>query len=70
MSAKGTDTFHFNKDARYEPYRVTGLVQRHRPNHPNCDFSQAHNLFSDVMCDNGKKNTINNIAGHMATVPE
>lgn len=47
-SASGVNTFAFNKDARYEPYRITGLVARHKPNHPNCDFKQAGNLFRIV----------------------
>lgn len=64
-----SNTFSFNKDHRYEPYRITGLVARHRPNHPNCDFTQPGNLFRKVMCDTGRKNTITNVGGHMASVP-
>ena len=68
-SQNNTNTFSFNKDARYEPYRVTGLVMRHRSNHPNCDFTQPGNLFRKVLCETGRKNMINNIGGHMAPVP-
>lgn len=50
-SYKGVNTFAVDKDARFEPYRVTGLVARHRPNHPNCDFSQPGTLFRKVMTD-------------------
>jgi catalase len=42
-------TFSFSEDARYSPYRVTGLVARHRPNHPNSDFKQPGDLFRNVM---------------------
>jgi len=49
MGPGNQNTFLFNKDARYEPYRVTGLVARHRPNHPNDDFTQPGILFRKVM---------------------
>lgn len=48
---------------------MTGLVARHRPNHPNCDFAQAGTLFRKVFCDQGRKNAITNIYGSMAGVP-
>ena len=63
-----TNTFAYNSEARYEPYRVTGLVARHKPAHPNCDFSQPGTLFRKVMCDTNKKNTIGNLAAHMSNV--
>ena len=63
------NTFEFNKDARYEPYRVTGLVMRHRPNHPNCDFAQCGNLFRKVLEEVGRKSIITNIGNHMSTTP-
>ena len=63
------NTFAFNKDARYEPYRITGLVSRHRPNHPNCDFTQPGNLFRKVMPDEGRKCTVQNAGNHMSSVP-
>lgn len=47
----GVNTFKFDTEARFAPYRVTGLVARHRPNHPNCDFTQPGNLFRKVMND-------------------
>jgi len=43
-------------------------VARHRPNHPNCDFSQPGTLFRKVMCDQMRKNTISNLAGSMGGV--
>jgi len=48
---------------------VTGLVARHKPNHPNCDFQQPGTLFRKVMNDTMKRNTINNVAKHMGGVP-
>ena len=48
---------------------MTGLVARHKPNHPNCDFSQPGSLFRKVMCPTMKQHTIANIAGSMKGVP-
>lgn len=62
-------TFTFSEDAKYSPYRVTGLVGRHRPNHPNCDFKQPGDLFRNVMDDVQRKHTIENASDHMKTVP-
>lgn len=61
--------FSFSEDARYSPYRVTGLVGRHRPNHPNCDFQQPGILFRQVVDSTMREHMINNIAGHMKDVP-
>lgn len=47
----GNNIYTVEQDAKFEPYRVTGLVARHRPNHPNCDFSQPGTLFRKVMSD-------------------
>lgn len=58
----------FNSEARYEPYKVTGLVARHKPNHPNCDFSQPGTLFRKVMCNTMKEHTIRNVACSMKGV--
>ena len=68
-SSSGTNTFGFNKEAKYEPYRITGLVARHKPNHPNCDFKQPGNLFRKVHTDEARKNAIKNTAEHMRPVP-
>jgi catalase len=65
----GKNTFNFNEEGKYSPYRVTGLVARHKPNHPNSDFAQPGVLFRKVMCDKAKRNTICNVAGHMKEVP-
>lgn len=64
----GKNTFMFNSEARYEPYKVTGLVARHKPNHPNCDFSQPGTLFRKVMCNTMKEHTIRNVACSMKGV--
>lgn len=69
MGSNRTNTFLFNKDARYEPYRVTGLVARHKPNHPNDDFTQPGILFRKVMDEPARQATIKNLADHMKTVP-
>lgn len=69
MGPNRTNTFLFNKDARYEPYRVTGLVARHRPNHPNDDFTQPGILFRKVMNEEARKSTIKNLADHISPVP-
>ena len=68
MHEGATNTFNFNSEARYEPYRVTGLVARHKPAHPNCDFSQPGTLFRKVMSDQDKRNTIGNLVAHMSGV--
>lgn len=68
MFEGNSNTFAYNTEARYEPYRVTGLVARHRPAHPNCDFAQPGILFRKVMCDTMKQNTIGNIVAHMSNV--
>lgn len=48
---------------------MTGLVARHRPSHPNCDFSQPGTLFRKVMSDRDREHTVSNIAKHMNGVP-
>lgn len=65
----GNNTFSFHTDARYEPYRITGLVARHKPNHPNCDFKQPGNLFRTVFCDSRRTANITTTAEHMRPVP-
>jgi catalase len=66
---QGKNTFMFNAEAKYEPYKVTGLVARHKPNHPNCDFEQPGALFRRVFCDTMRKHTIGNIVRSMNGVP-
>lgn len=68
MFEGNSNTFKFNSEARYEPYRVTGLVARHKPAHPNCDFSQPGTLYRKVFDDNMKKNTVGNLVAHMSGV--
>lgn len=48
---------------------MTGLVARHRPNHPNCDFTQPGNLFRKVFCEQQRKEIVQNVSGHMKGVP-
>ena len=44
------------------------MVARHRPNHPNCDFSQPGTLFRKVMTDKHRDILISNIARTINTV--
>jgi catalase len=64
----GGNTFTFNEDARYAPYKVTGLVARVRPGTPDNDYAQPGTLFRKVMCDQAKKNTIFNFVSAMKGV--
>ena len=66
---KGGNTFSFNSEAKYEPYKVTGLVARHKPNHPNCDFSQPGTLFRKVFDDVMRDHTVRTIADGMGSIP-
>jgi len=68
-SVKGFNSFSFESDARFEPYRTTGLVARHRPNHPNCDFTQPGNLFRKVFNQKERDTICTVISGHMKGVP-
>lgn len=54
-----------NKSAVLSSFRVTGLVQRYRPAHPNCDFAQPGALFRKVMTAEDRTHLINNISGHL-----
>ena len=66
---KGENTFTFNADAKLSPYKITGLVARHKPNHPNSDFSQPGTLFRKVMDDEMRTHTIESICKTLKTVP-
>ncbi len=48
---------------------MTGLVARHRPNHPNDDFSQPGLLFRKSFDDQSRQTTIKTIAGSMKGIP-
>jgi len=61
--------FQFSEHAKYSPYRITGLVARHKPNHPNSDFEQPGNLFRKVLKEDERQRLIKNVAGHMKDVP-
>lgn len=60
-----SNTFTFNSEARYSPYRVTGIVGRFKPNHPNCDFFQPGQLFRKVFSEEDRKSTIEVMGGSM-----
>jgi catalase len=47
------------------PYKVTGLVQRYTPRHPNDDFAQPGALFRKVMKETDREHLIGNIVGHL-----
>lgn len=61
--------FQFDKSPTYSPYRTTGLVARHKPNHPNSDFEQPGTLFRKVLKEEERQSLITNIANHMKSVP-
>ena len=44
---------------------MTGLVARHKPNHPNCDFSQPGTLYRKVFDNTMREHTVKTIAGAM-----
>ena len=44
---------------------MTGLVARHKPNHPNCDFSQPGTLFRKVFDSTMRDHTISTVSGAM-----
>jgi catalase len=46
-------------------YKVTGMVQRHVSNHPNCDFAQPGALFRKVMTEDARTRLINTISAHI-----
>lgn len=54
-----------NPEAQQTQYRITGLVGRFKPSHPNCDFQQAGNLFRTVMKPEERQRLISNIHGHL-----
>lgn len=52
-------------ETKLSTQRVTGLVGRFKPAHPNDDFSQPGALFRKVMTEQARANTISNIVGHI-----
>lgn len=54
-----------NKSYALNSFRVSGLVQRYRAAHPNCDFAQPGALFRKVMTPQDRTNLISNIVGHL-----
>ncbi len=63
------NSFHiydFKTEARYAPYRITGVIGRFKPAHPNDDFAQAGELYRKVFTDKQKNNIVNNLARDLA----
>ena len=58
-------TYEVNKSAANSSQKVTGLVQRYKPAHPNCDFAQPGALFRKVMTDVDRNHLISNIVGNL-----
>jgi catalase len=44
-------------------------VARHKPNHPNCDFTQPGNLFRKVFNDEMREHTVDTIVKTMKNIP-
>ncbi len=57
--------YEFRTDARYAPYRVTGVLGRFKPGHPNDDFAQPGALFRKVMSEKQRAWLLENIGGHL-----
>jgi catalase len=53
------------KSVANAPFKVTGMVQRYTPRHPNDDFAQPGALFRKVMKDVDRDHLIENITGHL-----
>jgi catalase len=64
----GKNTFLFRPEVRYAPYRVTGLVQRIRPSHPDDDFVQPTTLYRKVWTDKERNTLIHNLTLSMKGV--
>jgi catalase len=47
------------------PFKVTGLVQRHVVNHPNCDFAQPGTLYRKIMTEDARTRLVNTISAHI-----
>jgi len=54
-----------DREQATSPYKVTGLVQRYTPRHPNDDFAQPGALFRKVMKDTDRDHLISNVVGHL-----
>lgn len=51
--------------AKFSSFKVTGLVQRYKPNFPNSDFEQPGTLFRKVMKNEDRDHLVSNIVGHL-----
>ena len=54
-----------NDKYKWSSFKVNGLVQRYKPNHPNCDFAQPGALYRKVLNAQAKTNLVKNIVGHL-----
>jgi catalase len=54
-----------NEKYHIAPFKVTGLVQRYVPKHPNCDFAQPGSLYRKVMSNTDRTHLVNNIVGNL-----
>ncbi|CAD8092429.1 unnamed protein product [Paramecium sonneborni] len=52
-------------ETKTSQYRVTGLIGRYKPSHPNDDFAQPGVLYRKVMNDFERQWLITNIVGHL-----
>ncbi|KAM3127004.1 hypothetical protein pb186bvf_020883 [Paramecium bursaria] len=52
-------------ESKTSQFRVTGLIGRYKPAHPNDDFAQPGALFRKVMNDQQRTNLIDNVVGHL-----
>jgi catalase len=57
--------FSMRPDAKHYSYRVTGLVARYKPAHPNDDFAQGGALYRKVMKDVDRDHLVSNVTGHI-----
>lgn len=51
------------KEMENTSFPIRGLAARYKPNHPNCDFMQAGDLYTKVMKDQDRTNLISNLTG-------
>ena len=60
--------FNVREDARYKPYKVTGLIARVRPLHPDNNFIQPGTLYRQVWKDEERKAQILNLTTSLTGV--
>lgn len=57
--------FTFSSASKNSALPVRGAIGRYKPNHPNCDFQQAGDLYRKVMTPDDRSHLIANIVGHL-----